>query len=223
MYGLIRSKRKTIGIYITKNATLEVRAPLKTPKADIDKFIKSKEKWITKHLSAGQIRNEQKAGFKLDYGSKVLLRGKEYPINVKAGNKVGFDEQCFYMPANLNNEEIKYAVIQIYKLMAKNILTKKVLFFSNIMGLSPFAVKINGAKTRWGSCSGKNSLNFSWRLALASDDVIDYVTVHELAHIKEHNHSDRFWRVVASVLPDYKKSQQKLKLLQEKFCKENWE
>ena len=90
------------------------------------------------------------------------------------------------------------------------------------MNVTPIAVKVNSAKTRWGSCSGRNSINFSWRLIMADDDVIDYVIVHELAHIKEHNHSDRFWAVVASVLPDYKMRQAKLKILQKKLASEDW-
>jgi len=96
---------------------------------------------------------------------------------------------------------------------AKEHLSARVAYFSNIMDVAPTQVKINGAKSRWGSCSSKGNLNFSWRLMLAGEDVIDYVVVHELAHLREMNHSPRFWAIVAEVLPNYKYLKAQLKLL----------
>lgn len=83
-------------------------------------------------------------------------------------------------------------------------LPRRVAYFAEIMGVQPTGVKITSAKTRFGSCSGKNSLCFSWRLMLYPPEAVDYVVVHELAHIKEKNHSAAFYKVVESVLPDYK-------------------
>ena len=90
------------------------------------------------------------------------------------------------------------------------------------MGVTPIAVKINSAMRRWGSCSSRMSLNFSWRLIMADDAIIDYVVVHELAHIKEMNHSARFWAVVESVLPDFRERKRKLKELQSRLSGEDW-
>lgn len=222
-YTLMRTKRKTIAIHITKNATLEVRAPLKMPKADIDRFVMSKKEWIDKHLALMEDRICNKAEFALNYNDTVTMQGKEYPITSRTGNRAGFDGECFFFPPDLNSSEIKRLLIQVYRLVAKRLLTNKVIDYSNQMGVMPIAVKVNSAKTRWGSCSGKNSINFSWRLVLADDDVIDYVVVHELAHIVEHNHSDRFWGVVASILPDYERRQDKLKVLQKRLVNEDWD
>ena len=72
------------------------------------------------------------------------------------------------------------------------------------MGVSVTNLKINSAKTRWGSMSGKKSVNFSWRLILADDNIIDVVVVHELAHIKQMNHSDKFWAEIEKILPDWR-------------------
>ena len=213
-YRLIRSNRKTIAIHISKDAAVEVRAPLRASKAAIDGFVSSKQDWIRKHRAARERRIEQKAAFELRYGDAVSVQGARCPIEAKAGSRIGFDGQRFFLPPGLPPEEIKRAVIKVYRLIAKNVLTNKVAACAKRIGLMPAAVKINGAKARWGSCSGKNSLNFSWRLMLGDMDVIDYVTVHELAHIKEHNHSKRFWAVVESVLPDYKERRKKLKELQ---------
>ena len=222
-YTLLRSNRKTIAIRITEKGTVEVRAPYKISESEIDRLVHTKETWIMEHLEARKQINEQKSTFSLNYGDSVLFMGKEYPICAKSGHSVGFDESCFYMPENLNDREIKFAVIQIYKMLAKNVLTDKVIKYARKMLVIPTDVKINSAKKRWGSCSGKNSINFSWRLIMAQDDIIDYVVIHELAHICEHNHSIRFWTIVENILPDYKEKQEGLKILQRRLSKEDWD
>jgi len=93
---------------------------------------------------------------------------------------------------------------------AKDILPQRVAYFAEQMGVSPAQIKITGAKSRWGSCSSKGNLNFSWRLMLADEREIDYVVVHELAHLREMNHSPRFWAVVEAALPDYKERKKSL-------------
>lgn len=90
------------------------------------------------------------------------------------------------------------------KRMAREIIPARVAHFSRIMGLTPTGLRITSARTRWGSCSAKNSLNFSWRLMDYPPEAIDYVVVHELAHIAHHDHSREFYALVASILPDYK-------------------
>ena len=221
-YTLTRSKRKTIALYV-RNGAVEVRAPLKMAKRDIDKFVKSKEKWVTEKQAQSSERLEKRENFTLDYGDTVLYRGKDYPIAAKNGNRIGFDDTAFYMPPDLSMEQIKAACVQIYRMLAKRDLTAKTLDFAKQMGVTPTAVKINGAKTRWGSCSAKKSINYSWRLIMADDTVIDYIVVHELSHLTEMNHSARFWAVVGSVMPDYKERQKRLKELQKQLNKENWE
>ena len=109
-------------------------------------------------------------------------------------------------PDNLSAEEIA-----ALKMRAKEILPKKVDYFAEIMGLKPSGVKITSAKKRFGSCSGKNSLCFSYELMLYPDETIDYVVVHELAHIKHRNHSARFYSLIEKYLPDYKTREKILK------------
>lgn len=222
-YTLIRSRRKTAAIHITKDAVVEVRAPLKMPKTYIDEFVASKEEWITAHLTRRERLNNEKAAFALNYGDAVTLCGRAYPIRAKDGKRSGFDGESFYLPPGLPHGDIKQAVVQIYKATAKHMLREKTGEYAKRMNVKPEAVKITSAKTRWGSCSGKNSLSFSWRLVMADESVIDYVVVHELAHIREHNHSPRFWAVVEDLLPDYRQRKLKLKALQDKLSREDWE
>ena len=127
------------------------------------------------------------------------------------------------MPPDLTPAEIKQACTLIYRMLAKSDLTNKTLYFAGLMSVSPTAIKINNAKTRWGSCSNKKSINFSWKLIMANDDVIDYVVVHELSHIKEMNHSRRFWKIVEGFIPDYEIQRKRLKELQHRLSNENWD
>ena len=219
-YVLIRSKRRSLALHI-RNGALEVRAPLTMPKMEIDKFVASREKWIAGKLAASEKQAKSRKNFQLDYGSAVLYLGSEYPIEAKSGNLVGFDNG-FFMPPGLSSLEIKSACVQIYRLLAKRELTSRALHFSKHMNVAPSAVKINNAKTCWGSCSTRKSLNFSWRLVMSESDVVDYVVVHELAHLKEMNHSDRFWAIVESVLPDYLLRKKRLKELTRRLAEEDW-
>lgn len=94
---------------------------------------------------------------------------------------------------------------------AREILPGRVEYFSSLTGLVPSSVKVTSAKTRFGSCSGKNAICFSYLLMSYPDDVIDYVVLHEIAHIKHHNHSKAFWKYIEGFMPDYKERRQRLK------------
>jgi len=222
-YKLIRSNRKTMAIHITKDAQVEVRAPFKAKKKEIEQFLISKKDWVEKHLTRITETHENRLSFELNYGDYLRLMGRKIPIIAKEGNKVGFDGNCFYLPPGFPSDEIKRAVIGLYKQMAKQVLTDRTFAYAKEMGSLPSAVKVNNAKTRWGSCSNKGSINYSWRLIMAEEDIIDYVIVHELAHLRELNHSSRFWVTVETMLPDYRKRQKKLKEFQKEMACENWD
>ncbi len=94
--------------------------------------------------------------------------------------------------------------IKILRAQAKEIIPQKVRHYSEIMGVSPTGIKINSAKKRYGSCTGENSLNFSLYLMDKPDEFINYVVIHELAHIRHHNHSKDFYKFIEQFMPEYK-------------------
>ena len=96
-------------------------------------------------------------------------------------------------------EEQKKAMIRA----AKEILPPKVAHYAALLGVTPTGITITSARTRFGSCSGKNALSFSWRLMDYPEEAIDYVVVHELAHIRHHDHSKAFYDLIATVMPDH--------------------
>lgn len=167
-YTIIRSKRKTLAIEITKEPAVVIRAPLHASKQDIEKMISKHGTWIQSHLDKQRLRNEA-------------------------------------MPEPSPEEQ------KLLRQQAKEHIPARVAFFSRIMALDPAAVTITSAAKRFGSCSGKNRLSFSWRLMRYPDPAIDYVVVHELAHIRHKNHGREFYALIESVLPDYKERKKLLK------------
>ena len=95
---------------------------------------------------------------------------------------------------------------------AREVIPPLVERYSKLMGLKPASIKITSAEKRFGSCSGKNSLCFSWRLMAYPTEAVEYVVVHELAHIKHHNHSSAFYSLIEKYMPDYKERQKLLKI-----------
>jgi predicted metal-dependent hydrolase len=217
-YILYRSRRKTLALRVTPDARLEARAPLNMPVSEIEAFILRKKTWIDKHLAAQKALLGENKPLHVDYGAFVPFKGKDYPIEARDATLAGFDGECFFLPPGKNPMAVKYSIIETYKKLAKAVFHNQIGTYGKIMGFYPSAMRITSAKTRWGSCSSNDSVSFSWLLVTADITLIDYVVVHELAHIKEHNHSPRFWALVESVLPDYKKREKKLQDLRAKLC-----
>lgn len=219
-YTLIRSARKSIAIQI-KDAAVLVRAPQRASKAAIDRFVQQKQGWIQKHLAGQQQTQQKRESFSINYGDTALLAGREFPIVATEG-RPGFDGHCFAIPAGMHSTQIKNLLVQVYRDVAEKLLISRTQHFAVQMNVHPTAVRINAARTRWGSCSGKNSINYSWRLVMASPDIMDYVVVHELAHIREHNHSARFWAIVEQAMPHCQQYRKKLRALQQRIAEEGW-
>lgn len=94
---------------------------------------------------------------------------------------------------------------------AADVFAQRTAYFAGVMGLQYGRITIREQKTRWGSCSSNHNLNFNWKLVLAPREVLDYVVVHELCHLKEMNHSREFWAEVEKILPDYRSRRKWLK------------
>lgn len=222
-YTVTRSKRKTAAIHVHKNGSVEVRCPKSFPARDIEKFVRDNKPAIERRIEQALAAKQQKEDFAPSYGDKFLFLGKEFPLEKSDSTAMGFDGNRFYIPEGLSGESARQGIIKIYKMLAAKILKAKADTYAGLMGFTPAGVKVNSAKTRWGSCSGKNSVNFSWRLIMASEPCVDYVVVHELAHISQHNHSAAFWAIVEQYVPDYKAQNKHLKELQKKIAAENWD
>lgn len=222
-YHLIRSRRKTLAIHIVTGGKIEVRAPLGLSIKEIERFLLKKEQWIYSQIEKIVTRETKKAQFKLSYGSFIPLFGDKVEIRPKMGKRCLYDEVDFYLPYDLTADQIKTACIRLYKQIAKSYLTKRTQELAAVMGVAPSKIQVGSAKTRWGSCSGDKSIRYTWRLVMADKRIIDYVIVHELAHIYQMNHSPRFWAIVGHYLPDYQQRQKELKQFQKELATQNWD
>lgn len=216
-YEIKYTNRKTLAIYITKDARVEVRCNKRVRKADIERFICEKEKWINEKLELMRNRKSVLIG----NGSKILYLGKEYEIVVSESKEGMYDDKFFVHPSS--DERYVYIILEkFYKQKAKEIIAERLHKYEQIMDLYSTKFGITSANTRWGSCSGKNSINFTWKLVMADIDVIDYVVVHEIAHIKEKNHGKNFWNLVGKYYPNYKSARVYLRNLSARIQQDNW-
>lgn len=201
---IIRSRRKTISIEVKKDGTVILRAPLIASETQIKEVIAKHGKWIEKkkiHFAGNAENNLVK---KYIDGEQFMFLGNYHELRIEDNQKYifRFDGSCFI----IDSASIRYSkqlFETFYSNSARKMITPRVAEFAKIIGVGFNKVRITGAETRWGSCSSKRNLNFSWKLVMAPAKVIDYVIVHEIAHLFEMNHSKRFWDIVARLFPDY--------------------
>ncbi len=206
VYKLIRSKRRTIALMIAADATLVVRAPAHTPLDIIERFVGKNADWIRRAVA--RLRQRPQAGKKeFVSGETFFFLGKPCQLEVQNNTLEPLQWNDGFI---LNEKERcrgRVLFIAWYKNEAKKIIAARVEWWARRFGLAYTSVNITCANRRWGSCSPTDRLNFSWRLVMAPISVIDYVVVHELAHIAHRNHSRRFWNKVNAMYPDYKAAQ----------------
>ncbi len=220
-YTLARSRRKTLCVYITDDASVGVRAPLRMPVREIEAFLAAKSAWIEEKLAVRRRLLAEGEASRPDYGAHVLLRGARYPITAGEG-PCGFRDGAFFVPPGLTSKEIARWMADAYRCEARWLILRRADFFAPVLGLKPPEIRISSAKTRWGSCSPSGRLNFSWRLVLARDAAVDYVVVHELCHILRHDHSPQFWALVEAVLPRYREQKAYLRELARELSAQEW-
>ena len=200
---LIRSKRKTITLIVERDGTLTVRAPMRSPKREIEAFVLQHARWIerTRQRMSSVVRITPKQYLE---GETFLLLGCSYALKLVPPQKPSLQFENGFSLSQSAQERAQPLFIRWYKTRAFEIICARVSEYSKQYDYSPKQVRITSAKTRWGSCSPNGTVNFSWRLVMAPLEVIDYVVVHELAHLRVKDHSQKFWKVVESILPAYK-------------------
>lgn len=209
-YTLIRSKRRTLALHITPEGGLEVRAPLRMPQKEIEDFILLKQAWVEKHIR--RISRSQPQPKSFTEGEEFYYLGERYKLVFADRDKPIIELNGDLIIAARFRDKAERVIKYWFRDEAEEVLLSRVQAFARDMQLEPQAVRISNATQRWGSCSVNGTLNLSWRLVMAPLEIIDYVVVHELAHMKQHNHSRAFWKEVAAVLPDYQYRRQWLKL-----------
>lgn len=210
-YSVIYSPRKKLTITVERDRSVVVRAPQGTPKEKIDALVQRKRLWLYEKVRHVQKHDHPQKEREFISGATILYLGKNYRLEVisEAFDGVLFDNKFLISKASVSQAADHLRAWYIKKATEK--IVPQVQFYAKHLGVNYNNVFISDLKYRWGSCTPKNNLNFNWRLIKAPMRVIEYVIVHELAHLLEPNHTAYFWSIVKTQLPDYLKSKEWLK------------
>ncbi|MDD2647539.1 MAG: SprT family zinc-dependent metalloprotease [Eubacteriales bacterium] len=213
-YRLIRTARKTVGIRLTQTGEIEVRAPLRLPKAYIDRIIADKHDWLERAKERAESAREYA---EIAFGSKVLYMGIEYTLErlkAKSGGKTLISDSEMYISAR-DGESADTAYEKALRSAARDYLPKRLTELSRRFGAEEAAVRVSGARTRWGSCSRRSGkppvISLSLRLMQLPPECIDSVIIHELCHLTVLGHGKNFYALMESLNPDWREDYAKEK------------
>jgi predicted metal-dependent hydrolase len=213
-YRIVRSpKRKKLTITVERDRSIIIHAPETTSEEEVRRAVDAKRQWLF-----GKIHHPQKyqaapqpPGKEIVNGESAPYLGRDYRIEVTetASGQVEFS-RCFRVTAT--RQTMRREVLRDWYVgRAKEKILPRVELHARELGVEFAAAKIVDNRYRWGSCTVNNNLNFNWRLIKAPMFVIDYVVVHELAHLIESNHTPRFWNIVRANNPTMEKAKAWLK------------
>jgi predicted metal-dependent hydrolase len=202
---LIRTRRKSIALIVERDGRLIVRAPLRAREEAIHRFIRQKEDWIRR--TREKLR-AQRAAFRprrFVEGETFLVMGESRILQLVEQGK---PELCLAQDGfRLSKSALPVAPLVFkrwYQRQARQLLSQRAAALAQQHGYSYKKIRISSARTRWGSCSSKGTLSFAWRLVMAPLPVIDYVVLHELAHLKIRSHARQFWERMEEMDPQYR-------------------
>ena len=221
-YILIRARRKTLSLRVLPDGQLEVRAPLRLARRVIDGFVAEKAPWIAQRREILAQRAVLREEIRRDGPASLPYLGRELPWRLGGGKKALLDKDGFLLPG-ANFPQSLPALEELYRRLARQTLEPLTQQWANRLGLTVHGIRITGARGRWGSCSPKGWINYSWRLVLAPLPAVEGVVVHELCHLRQPDHSPRFWALVEAALPDYKTRQAPLEALSRRLEAEGWD
>lgn len=210
--------RTSFGITIDSFGYVEVQAPKGTTDKQVLQLLEANWDLIQQKLAEvkGRLSGQQEKVYK--YGESFLYLGNAYPIqiikdqNIMQDHIVFKDESLDIFVQHHDDEKVKQALKRFYYQQTKALVEKSITIYQSHFKTKPRSVRITDNKTNWGTCDSKLQLTFNWRLAMAPQEVIDYVVIHEMCHMVHLNHDRSFWRLVGKLMPDYEEKENWLKL-----------
>ena len=206
-----RSNRRSLALTIDQEGDLIVKAPYQMSLDDIFKFIEQKQKWIEDRQA--KIKNTLKNNYELFNYQKVLLLGKKYDVCMPKGLEEPYlTSQALIIQKTMNLNTVKKQIKDFLIDSCDTVLMSRVVKIARKFGFSYSSIKIISSKAKWGMCDSNKNLYFNFKLLMLTPEIIDYVVVHELCHLRQMNHSEKFWKQVSKILPNFKQAK---KMLQE--------
>lgn len=208
-----KSKRKTLSIFIERDGSVSALVPSHLDDEEIVSILKTKEYQIHRNLAQWLQLNERHVTREYVNGQSFLYLGRNYRLKL-VDDKLGelkFSKGYFLLSKNELSSAEQY-FIDFYRNKLKEKIKPLIKRYKEQLGVSPNDVKVMELKNRWASCSAKGNINFHWKCAMAPMDVLQYIVVHELAHLIHLNHTAEFWNEVDKVLPKHQEQMNWLKL-----------
>ncbi len=219
----IRGRRHVHLIIEEESGGVAVRAPYRFSRAEAEWLLQSNAEWVIRSLREARARNALRP--RLVTGAALPLLDERLTLEVNPVEQGDLFENSTLAEGEVRRErdrlrvrtrapdrgDLRPLLESWYRSRAKQELPARLRGFGGELGLWPERVSIRGQKTRWGSCSGNGGISLNWRLMLLGIELVDYVLVHELCHLRHLNHSVRFWRLVGSLIPDFRQREDRLR------------
>lgn len=212
-----RPYKRSLGLTLKMNGRICVSAPKGLSSSKIRDFVLSQEDWIKTNLSKYESVRQAYPKKQMREGEEFLFVGQRFPLTfepcsgkpcfkIRDGKLVcGVRREVWHcFDPHKPHPELLSALAQFYKKKAREILIKSVQEYAGRMNLHPSGLSFRAQRTRWGSCSSKGRISLNWKMIIAPLEVIDYVVIHELSHLKYYNHSAAFWSLVETQSPNYR-------------------
>jgi predicted metal-dependent hydrolase len=206
-YSVKRSARaRRVRLEMKRGTALTVILPRTYSLEHVTDIVKSKQRWILNTMT--RFENHPLFSEKnIVSGDVIAYLGKQLRVVAKKGKEtipVYLERNRLVVNSASGNGELRSMLQTWYKTQATNLIQEKADKWSAKLGVTHNRITIRGQKSRWGSCSRNGNLSYNWKLVMAPETVIDYVVIHELAHLKQMNHSKKFWQLVAAYCPEWR-------------------
>lgn len=204
-------RRRRVHLVIGDDGHLQVRAPHRFTPSEAESAIHARSAWVLDALRRVRASRERRPLLQTGIRLPFLDDGLCLMVVQKSTRSVVLKEGILRVSALATTEQdIRACLEQWYRKQAKRYLPTRLATLAEQVGAYPTKVSIRSQKTRWGSCSGKGHISLNWRLMLLPTQLVDYVLIHELCHLRHLNHSPRFWALVKGLIPDYKERRAQL-------------
>jgi predicted metal-dependent hydrolase len=204
---VIRTARVKSARLQVEDGAVSIIVPVSLPEERIRQLLLDKHRWIKEKLYLQQqakpvSKREMLSGEAFPYLGRnyrlKLITGALQPVKLKHG------QLQVNLPELMQVDHIiREMLVYWYRMQAEIRFTEKVKRYAGIVGVAPTGVSVKTFKSRWGSCNVKGEIEFHWKIIMAPHRIVDYVVVHELCHLKHHDHSPGFWKSVERIVPDY--------------------
>lgn len=215
-YNLRRGKPNRVRLSFANDRTLFIETSTGSLGNFEREFLLSKSNWILKAFLSQKSALDQREQFLAGLEKAIPILGEPTPVQFIPDRRTYFkykkgEDFLVYSPAHYINAHKKRVLFFALKEFSTRFLERRVEYWSEATGLAYNRLRVKDLKSKWGSCSALQNINLNWQLIFLEEDLLDYVIIHEFMHLREMNHSPRFWAHVAEFDPDYKAHRKQLK------------